>query len=456
MNSRLLWKLCGLLIAVGVVAGCGKPAESPGPTAELRAREDQGPSTSKRAHPELQERQNIPSGIPTEELSQPQPQAPGLADSLPPVPGMEVLRPGVDPFAVPDGPPDEIFKFIESLQFAKPTGFDDKSIQEFRVKLATAVLTAAEKILAQTAQATEEQRHVAVQLKMLALTMLSEMGDTNAAQILQAYPDQLEAAGQPQLARSARAMLLLSELQESGEMTDAEVAQLAERIQKYLESGSITQNDARIIFEIFQILESRGLNDILVGFHAAISKRLASSEDEVVRQVGKIVDGLSNRASLVGKPMEVTGVTVSGEPFDWSQYQGKVVLVTFWATWCAPCRREIPTLLEAYNAYHDKGFEIVAISVDDDRQALEEFLKVNHLPWTILFDREAPGEKMSEKFGVIAVPQMILVGRDGKVVTTGIRGHNLTEYLEKLIGSPAQSPEGEMTPAGPPMLTPQG
>jgi thiol-disulfide isomerase/thioredoxin len=182
----------------------------------------------------------------------------------------------------------------------------------------------------------------------------------------------------------------------------------------------------------------RGLNDVLSQIGPDIVKQLASSEDEKLQRLSNMLEGVTRRAGLVGNPLEISGVTLAGEPLDWASYQGKVVLVTFWATWCAPCRAEIPHLLENYKDYHDRGFDIVAISVDDDREDLVNFLAQNSLPWTVLFDRDAPGEKMATKYGVFAIPQMILVGRDGKVVATGIRGHNLRPYLEKLIG-PAEN-----------------
>lgn len=437
MIARSLVTIAVSVSLLALMTGCGQTPEPPKVTAEFRSREQT----------EVRPPVSPPDIAP--QVAQPQPE-PQQTPPLPPrdIPELalpQVRTPGQDPFAVPDGTPDEIFRFIESLQFAKPAALDEKSIEEFRWKLARAVLTAADKVLAQANVATAEQMQMAVQLKMLALSMLSELGDAEAPKLLEALPAELEAAGRPDLAKTARGFVIIQQLEQSGEMTDAEVGQLADRVQKYLESGEITQADAQIALIICQILESRQLNDLLAGFHDAVAKKLASSEDEMVRQLGKMVDGMSRRANLVGKPMEVSGVTVSGEPLDWQAYQGKVVLVTFWATWCAPCRREIPALLQAYQNYHDQGFDIVAISVDDNRQDLDQFLQTNPLPWTVVFDREAPGERMAQKYGVMAIPQMILVGRDGNVVATNVRGHNLPEYLEKLIGPAGEVSAQEMT-----------
>lgn len=460
MKLVRLWQMSLLVAAVFVVYGCGQsPQEQTAAVPELRVRQ---PQVAAPATPPAGAPQETGGGISAERIPEP-----GTQPSIARSPGGELgqgtsvaeagqpnqamgslpLAQEEDPFVVPDGPPEQIIQFLERLERVQPSATDEASLNEFRKKLATAVLTAAEKILSQAQVATEEQLIAAVQLKIIALTILSDVGDPDAAQTLSTFLSELEASGRAELARKARFLFLVQDLRRSGEMTDAEVADLAERIQKYLQSGPVEQSDAMLVLTLCQILESRQLNDLLVGLHNALAQQLAGSEDQQVRQVGKMVEGIARRAGLVGQPMEVSGVTLSGQPLDWQSYQGKVVLVTFWATWCGPCRREIPALLEAYESYHDQGFDIVAISVDDDRRALENFLSENQLPWMVLFDQEAPGEKMADKYGVMSIPQMILVGRDGKVVATGVRGHSLPEYLNKLIGPP---PAGNMNSSTPP------
>jgi thiol-disulfide isomerase/thioredoxin len=131
------------------------------------------------------------------------------------------------------------------------------------------------------------------------------------------------------------------------------------------------------------------------------------------------------------------------------QVKGKVVLIDFWATWCGPCLAEIPNIEKNYKTYHDRGFDVVSVSIDQDRKDLDEFLEKHKHPWTMLHDvAEARGtdKSLSTYYGIFAIPQMMLVGRDGKVLLLGIRGDQLGDELAKLLG-PAEK-ESKAPPKG--------
>lgn len=138
--------------------------------------------------------------------------------------------------------------------------------------------------------------------------------------------------------------------------------------------------------------------------------------------------------NLPGKVIEIEGMTLEGQIFEWEKYRGKVVLIEFWATWCGPCLREIPHLKEVYAKYRDRGFEIVGISVDEDLKALKTGLAKHDFPWTVLSDqkwKEAGNLRLYDRFSVRGIPRGILLDQDGKVITIETRGEKLETELKK-------------------------
>jgi thiol-disulfide isomerase/thioredoxin len=161
------------------------------------------------------------------------------------------------------------------------------------------------------------------------------------------------------------------------------------------------------------------------------------------------------RVGLVGKPFTVAGALPDGSPFDWTKYQGKVVLIDFWATWCKPCREELPNIERAYQLYRDKGFEVVGVNLDEEPQKVEQFLAVQPLPWkTVLSaDPAARGfeHPLAVQCGIDSIPFIVLVDRDGKVKDLHLRGPEIERQLAALLG-PAEPTE--KTPPAKPGLPP--
>jgi thiol-disulfide isomerase/thioredoxin len=142
--------------------------------------------------------------------------------------------------------------------------------------------------------------------------------------------------------------------------------------------------------------------------------------------------------ALVGKPFAFAGVTLDGKPLDLSRYQGKVVLVDFWATWCGPCLKEMPNIFASYKSHYKDGFDVIGVSVDEDLNALAEFVTKEHPPWAVVADR-FPGNPhpMGAMYRINAIPALVLVGKDGKVAAVNCRGKKLGEELDKLLAGGA-------------------
>ena len=129
-------------------------------------------------------------------------------------------------------------------------------------------------------------------------------------------------------------------------------------------------------------------------------------------------------------------MTDLGTPFDWSSYRGKVVLVDFWATWCGPCLTELPHVRALHERLASAGLEVVAVSVDEDLEALAKFLDENKVPWTNLVGEEA--RALATKYEVRGIPTMMLVDKTGQVVAVGNKVETLEPQIQKLLEAPAE------------------
>jgi thiol-disulfide isomerase/thioredoxin len=163
---------------------------------------------------------------------------------------------------------------------------------------------------------------------------------------------------------------------------------------------------------------------------ASLAKEIVASDapEEVKAQA----QGLLTKLDALGKPLAIKFTAVDGREVDLAKLTGKVVLVDFWATWCGPCVMEIPNVKDAYDKLHDKGFEIVGISFDQDQKALKKFVADREMKWPQYFDGKAWGNDFGRKYGISGIPAMWLVDKKGNLRDMNARGA-LEEKVQKLL-----------------------
>lgn len=134
--------------------------------------------------------------------------------------------------------------------------------------------------------------------------------------------------------------------------------------------------------------------------------------------------------ALEGRPMTLEGPTPSGAHFSTADFKGKVVIVDFWASWCGPCKKELPKLKKVYAQYHTQGLEVVGVSCDNTGEELLQFLSHNKdMPWPQLFDAGNPGwHALAAQYNVNSIPTMFLIDRKGIVRSVEARAN-----IEKLV-----------------------
>ncbi len=143
--------------------------------------------------------------------------------------------------------------------------------------------------------------------------------------------------------------------------------------------------------------------------------------------------GALRRLSIVGKPMNLPYKTLSGQSFDMRSYQGRVVLVLFWSTWCQPCAEDLPQLKQMYQQYKASGFEVVGINLDSDRSLVEPYLRKEQIPWAQLYAEGGLDSQPAIDYGVISLPTMFLVGKDGNVISNTTSVEDLKARLPELL-----------------------
>jgi thiol-disulfide isomerase/thioredoxin len=204
--------------------------------------------------------------------------------------------------------------------------------------------------------------------------------------------------------------------------------------QKTDEVAQILTMKAMLYMQVFQDYEKSlvVLKQLKADFPDTQSGQKAAEIIPKIEQViesGKVAEGLKPGSVFP----DFSEKDLDGKPLNLESHRGRVVMVDFWATWCGPCVAEFPNVHAAYEKYHSKGFDIIGISLDEDRAALDSFIKEKGVAWPLYFDGKGWENKLARQYGITSIPATYLLDQSGKIVSVGLRGSALDTELATLL-----------------------
>ncbi|MBK8614795.1 MAG: TlpA family protein disulfide reductase [Flavobacteriales bacterium] len=179
--------------------------------------------------------------------------------------------------------------------------------------------------------------------------------------------------------------------------------------------------------------ETMPRSEFFAGFRDQVDRMEKQLEAQKAQEAE--MERLSNLIPVGSEAPDFSQQDPNGRTIALSSLRGKVVLIDFWASWCKPCRMENPNVKRVYEKYHAKGFEIIGVSLDRDKNSWMGAIQQDGLPWLHVSDLQFWNNAAAQQYGISSIPFTVLVDKDGKVIDKNLRGPALEAKLAELFGA---------------------
>lgn len=290
-----------------------------------------------------------------------------------------------------------------------------------RSQLEQQILAEADRLLNE--ESTDDQTTWnAGQILLETLQDQSSRGEMMANLRMRQLPRQWQAHRNPKLQREGKLLELFMQLALLPRLSEQQKTELAENIIATIRTGEISQREISIAQMTARMFAQTDNSKLAMKVLNGLAADLLKSEEEDRKYFGLTLQGEAKRLGLIGQKLEMAGTTLENEPWSMEDFKGKVVVVQFWASWCAPCMEELTALKREYEQLHEDGFEVIGINLDDTVSACQKVVTSRDVPWPNLIAQEEKSRGMAHplaiEYGVSTLPTLFLVNRDGVVVTT--------------------------------------
>ncbi len=220
--------------------------------------------------------------------------------------------------------------------------------------------------------------------------------------------------------------------EQKAEELEAERNVLFDEIDEYYIQFIESHNESYVVPMILQSMSYNMTGEEIESYVGQLDSKLM--ETKIIRDINERVEKLK-KVAIGEKAPEFTQNDPDGNPVSLSDVLGSdLLLIDFWAAWCGPCRQENPNVVAVYNDYHDKGFNVLGVSLDREKDDWLKAIEDDQLTWTHVSDLNYWENEAAQLYAVNSIPTNFLLDSEGVIIATNVRGEELRNKVAEILG----------------------